>query len=238
MATAADLLVPLNKWAILSILSSDNNANVNTVGANVLKIKSSAAASYTSITVTAGAVTAKTVIRDDLNARFALASDPMPFTARIVAATNKIQIDTVAPNSGPSAYLQLDNAVGGSTLNALIGLPNGVTMTGLPVATLIAAVYPTPVTVDVTSATLNALSSFSLLTTAQQGLLLDGDDENGIADIVAPRLVETGPVLLSFVFGNISKLRNAAFQPGGDRIGLPAGVAVHVVADSGVAFTI
>jgi len=89
--------------------------------------------------------------------------------------------------------------------------------------------------VNVSAATLNALSTFALMTAAQQAAL-----DAAIADTVAPSLVETGPVLLSFVYGKLSKLSSAAFIPGAPqvatelRVGLPVGHAAAIVANDGV----
>lgn len=226
-ATNAQLLTVLNAYAVLSLRGSIGAATfVTTAPANVLKIRKLATSAFTTITVTSGGAVPIATVRDDLNRGFT--ANSLPFVASI-AAGNFIQIDTVVPNSGPSARMELD-VVANSTLNAVLGFNVlGVTVTGLPVATVAAAVYPTPVTVDVSDATINALSSFSLLDTTKQTAL-----DDAIADLVAPRLVETGPVLLSFAYGNLSKLRSATFQPGGARVGLPAGIAAYITADDGV----
>ena len=90
-------------------------------------------------------------------------------------------------------------------------------------------------TVDVSAATINALSSFSLMTTTQQSAL-----DTAIANLVAPSLVETGPVLLSFVYGKLHKFSSASFQPGAPnastvaRIGLPVGAAIACMDNDGV----
>jgi hypothetical protein len=110
-----------------------------------------------------------------------------------------------------------------------LGLTDGATLTGLTVAALQVAVYPTTTTIDVSSATITALSTFANLTTTQQADLVAA-----IAEVIAPYFVETGYVLLSFVSGNLSEMRDAAFQPGGTYVGLPAGPAVAVVEDDGV----
>jgi len=89
--------------------------------------------------------------------------------------------------------------------------------------------------VNVSAATLNALSTFALMTAAQQTAL-----DTAIADTVAPSLVETGPALLSFAYGKLSKLSSAAFIPGAPqvatelRVGLPVGAAAAIVANDGV----
>lgn len=238
-ATAAQLEAVLDAWAILSARATDVAATVDTSVNNTLRIRQGAADAWTVIVVTTGPGTAKTTIRDDLNAVFQAPLAPLPFVASIVG-TNQIQIDTVATdNSGPSARLEIDTNVA-STLNNAIGYAvGGVIETGMTVATLEAAIYPGGTVVDVSPATINALSTFADLTAAQQALIRDGDNENGIADVVAPRLVETGPVLLSFAYGVIHHLGLATFQPGGDRIGLPAGAVGSILEDDGVtAFTL
>jgi len=233
-ATSTELQAVLDQYALLSVRGTDTNANVDTSVNDTLRIRQGASDAYTVIAVTSGAATPKTTIRDDLNAVFQSPTNPLPFIASVVG-TNQLQIDTVAPNAGPDARLQIDTVGNGSTLNTPLGYAaGGVILTGLSVTALEAAIYPTPTTIDVSSATINALSTFSLLTTAQQDLIRDGASENGIADVAAPRLVETGMVLLSFAYGVISKLRSSAFQPGGTRVGLPAGVAAHVTQDDGV----
>jgi hypothetical protein len=104
----------------------------------------------------------------------------------------------------------------------------GITQIVLPVATLKAAIYPTAVTVDVRSVTLGALAGITGLAPTPKAACIAE-----FQALVAPKLVETGPVLLSFVYGIISKLRSTTFQPGGARIGLPIGVAAAIVQDDG-----
>jgi len=238
-ATVADLLVPLNRWGILSLRGSVGAATfATTAPANVLKIKQTAAATFTSITVTSGAAVPIATVIANLNSGFYV--NGLPFIA-VNDGANHVQINTVAPtNSGPAARIQLDTGANGSTLNAILGYNVlGDTVVGLTVAAVAAIVRPTPTTINVSVAAINGMSTFTLLTAAQQALLRDGDNANGIADVIAPRLVETGPVLLSYVWGNLSKLRSVTFQPGGARIGLPAGIAAYIVEDDGVSvFTI
>jgi hypothetical protein len=89
--------------------------------------------------------------------------------------------------------------------------------------------------VNVSAATINALSTFTNLSTAQQTAL-----DNAVANLIAPSLVETGPVLLSFVYGKLGLLSSTAFQPGfpnvttETRLGYPPGPAVACVEADGV----
>jgi hypothetical protein len=90
------------------------------------------------------------------------------------------------------------------------------------------AVYPSPTTVNVSTGTIQAVTGISGLGSVPKAALTVE-----IQDMVAPRFVETGPVLLSFVLGKLSILRSASFRPGGVRGGLPAGLAIAAVADDG-----
>lgn len=218
----ADLKEVLDTYAFLSLYGSNNAATVDTsMGANELLIKVKATDSFTTISVTENAATAKTLIRDEINTQLEAAG--LPLVARL--AGNRLIIDSTGTNSGPGAYIAIDIDAN-STLNPVVGFTAGA-LSGLSVAALKAAVYAGG-SVDVSDATITALSTFQYLTTAAQDDLVAG-----VADLVAPSLVETGPVLLSFVYGNLSKYNAADFQPGGDRVGLPSGAAVVCLEDDG-----
>jgi len=218
--TDAELTDALNAYALLSLRGTDTNANVDTSVNDTLRIGQGGV--YVAIAVTSGAATPKTTILADLNAAFT--ANNLNFVASIVG-TNQIQIDTVVPNSGPGAVLDIDTIANGSTLNTPLGFADGFTATGLTVAALQVAAYPTPTTIDVSQATLGALSTWTNLTVAQKF-----DLWTAIADAIAPELVETGDALRSFAIGAIAKARAATFQP----TGLPAGIGVAVVENDGV----
>lgn len=223
--TNAALEAVLNAYAFLTVACTNNSATVNTTApANVFSVRTSSSASYTNITVTSNAALAKSVLVGELNAEFA--SNGLSLVARLQAGTNRIRIDTTGSNSGPNAYVEV-NANLISTLNVVIGATAGALL-GLSVVGLSAAIYPAPNTIDVSSASILALSTFSALTSSAQNALVDG-----VADVVAPSIVETGPALLSFVYGNLSKFSSLTFQPGGTRVGLPVGPAVAVLEDDG-----
>lgn len=223
--TDAQLTAILALYGLLSVRGTDTNATVDTSGGNnILKINTDGTTSYTSITVLSSATAAKTDIAAQLNIGFRNAG--LKLSAR-VDSSNRIVIDTVAPNAGPNAKLRTDSVGGGSTLGTPIGL-GANNLTGLSLASLKAAIYPTATTFDVSDATINALSTFSLLSSSQQDAL-----DDAIANVVAPRLVETGPALRSFAYGTMRQLQSSSFRPGGARGGLPAGVAAYVTADDG-----
>jgi hypothetical protein len=227
--TDAEIESALNLFAFLSLRGTDMSATVDTITGpdDTLRIRRNAADAYEVISVTQGLAVPKTTIRDDLNTAFVARG--LPFVAS-VAGTNQLQIDTTDDNAGPSARLQVDSVVNGSTLNTAVGFAaGGVTVTGITVASVKAAVYPTPTTINVSTAAIVALSSWSLLSATKQAALVDA-----VAEVIAPSFVETGAVLLSFAYGVFSKMRSATFQPGGDRVGLPAGVAAAFLQDDGV----
>lgn len=221
-ATDAELLSVLNELAYVSIRGSDNNATVDTTAAGDLIFQLTAGGPLitASITTLAGG-TAKTIIRNELNAAFTALG--VGVTARI-SGTNQIQLDTSA--KGPNAYIKIDAS---STLETVIGLST-TAVVGVPVATLRTTVYPSAVTIAIGSATIVALGSYAIMNTTDQTALV-----TAIQDVVAPRIVETGQALLSFAYGVLGKLVDPTFQPGGARIGLPAGVAAHIVTDDGTA---
>lgn len=220
----------------LSILGTVAGATKVTNGpSNVLRVKTSAAASFSVITITSSAALANATVITDLNAAFLAAG--LPLVARLGNSGTPLQVLIENTTSGPSAYLEIDTTANGSTLNTALGFAaGGVILNGLTPATLRTAVYPTGTTINVASATITALSSspavanatIANLTTVQQAAIV-----LAIQDAVAPKIIETGRALLSFDRGIIAKLRSSAFQPGGTRSGLPAGVAAAVVANDG-----
>ena len=302
--TDAELAAVLKSYAFVTRVGSTASPFDTTIAdGTILKIKASAAAAYTSITVTSGAAVTAAQIVVDLNLGFTNAG--LPFRARVSGAN--VAIDSTI--GGPAAYIQMDTTA--AALATVLGLTIAA-LSGLTVSLLIKAVYVglnavagqtgvaatvtafdgteatiggltgmqasdvgkvitfsgsanpanngtfrindfisatsvkvanedavspdaaltwteyANMSVDVSVATINALSSFSLLTTAQKSAL-----DTAIANVIAPSLVETGPVLLSFVYGKLSKLSSSSYQPGGARIGLPAGAAVACVANDG-----
>lgn len=231
MPTDAELSAVLSAYANLTIRGSDTAATVDTTVSNgtKLNVRTSASAVFTQVTVTSSATLSKAQAVIDLNAAFLNAG--LSLVARI-SGTNQVTIDTTT--KGPAAYVEVSaSSPSTAALHTVLGIA-AASATGLSVSALKTAVYPTSVTVDVSAATINALSTFTLMTTGAKSAL-----DDAIANAVAPKLIETGPVLLSFAYGVMSKLRSTAFQPGGARIGLPAGIAAAIVEDDGTtAFTL
>ncbi len=214
-------LAILNDFGKVTVRGTDTGATVDTAGTSngtKLRIRSDSSASFTVATVTSGSAVTKGLIVAELNA--SLTSIGL-FVS--VDGTNRVIIETLV--GGPSAYLEVDAT--SAALHLLLGIA-AADIPGLSVAELKSAVYPTSTTVDVSESNILSLSTFSLLPESVQD-----DFVSSVAGVVAPRLVETGPVLLSFAYGILSKLRDSSFRPGGSRIGLPAGVAAAMVQDDG-----
>lgn len=223
---SADLLEVLSTYAILSAVGDNSSATINTTSNHTLRIRTSAG-SYSVIEVTQNAALTKAQLASDLNTAFT----NLGLLVRATIVSNQLHLDTVTPNAGPTAKLQLDTNGNGSTLNAVVSTTWGASppnLAGLALATFTSAVYPTATTINVATATIAALSTFSSMQAAAQLALV-----TAVQDAIAPHLVETGPVLLSFTYGILSKLRSSTFRPGGARIGLPAGVAAAIVQDDG-----
>jgi hypothetical protein len=220
--SSSEITSVLEAFAPATLLGSNTSASVNTsAGANVLLIKDTAAGSNVTITVTSGATTAKTVIAADLNAGFA--ANGLKLSAR-VAGSNKIAIDTTAGNLGPGAYIKVDAS---STLETVLGLST-TAVVGTSTATVVSAVYPTPTTVNVSESGIGAIAGYTNMDSDSLAALAEA-----LQAVVAPLLIETGPVLLSFAYGNIAGFSSSTFQPGGERGGLEAGAAIYVLQDDG-----
>ncbi len=231
LPSAASFSALLAENAPVTLLGT-NAGDFNTAaGANVLVIKDSATGSNKTITVTAGAAVTAATIVTDLNAGFT--TNGLRLVARATSG-DEIAIDTTGTNQGESAYIKVDST---STLETVLGLGTGA-ITGVDMTSdLLAAIYtgtsPLYTAADLQSATILGESTFSDLSDAGQAALV-----SAIQDFLAPSLVETGPVLLSYVYGQISKFAATSFQPGGERAGYDAGAAFAVLDDDGAAFAL
>ena len=229
--TDAELLSAILTGMPQGVIGTDVAATVDTSTNADLRIRVHASSAYTLISVTAGLATAKTTIRNDLNAGFLAAG--LPLVASVVG-TNQLQISTFSPNDGVNAYLQIDTNVL-STLNDVVGFAaGGVILQGTQPTALLAAVkaavYPTPTTINVSSAAIiGADPGYAFLSPTGQTALVQR-----VADLVAPSLIETGDVLLSFYGGIISKARVATYRPDGARAGKATGIALACVHNDGV----
>ncbi len=224
--TDAQLTAVLNKYALATLLGT-NTSTFNTTGSNgtKLNIRTSTSGSYVQVTVRSGAAVTAAQIVSDLNLSFKNAG--IAALARV--AGTSVAIDTTV--GGPGVNLDLDASTPSTaTLQTVLGLSTSP-VAGVTLAALKSAIYPTATTVNVASATIIALGGAGglvNLSAAQQAAVV-----GAVQDLVAPRLVETGPAIRSLAFGILSKMASPTFQPGGARSKLPAGIACVVLADDG-----
>ena len=190
-------------------------------GNDVLKIRSSALAAYTSVTIPAAVYADVTTLLAAINSVL-----PAGFVAVPLATspTNRIALQTVAAGAG--TYIQIDSVAGGSTFNTPAGLAVGGASKTVPsAATVILATIPVGGPVDVSPATIRT----------QVGAGLTAAQVSGLQDGLAPYFIETDVAIKSFQVGYLSDLRNAAFNPDPNRIpAIVSGPAIAVVADDGV----
>jgi hypothetical protein len=108
---------PFNGGALLT--GSDTAASVDTSVNNTLRVRVVGAGSYEVIPVTAGASTAKTTIRDDLNTYFTTNNIRLEAQVR----SNKLRVHGTECNG-----VDIDTIAGGSTLNTPVGFTDGATI--------------------------------------------------------------------------------------------------------------
>lgn len=196
---------------------------------NVLKVRLSSTASFTTVTVATGAVANIGALVTAVNTALATAG----LSSSIVAfqgpgSGSRLALE--AKLRGVTSYLEIDTSGNGSTFDTPAGFTAGArTMpTG---AAFITALNPVSGTLNVSTASINAVGS----TTSANALSLiptTRGTQAAIADSIAPRVIESSVALDSYLVGMISEYRNAGFNPDPHR-GLPAGAAISVVQDDG-----
>lgn len=227
MPVSADWEALLDSNGYVSLKGTNTSATVATnAGANVLLIKDSAAGSNVTISVTSGAAVTKATIAADLNAGFL--SNNLALSAHVIS--NRLCIETTGANKGASAYLKVDSA---STLETVLGLDTSA-VTAVSVGALTSVVYPGAGQANVSADALATITAFSGLSSAKLEAL-----EDAVQALASYSLVETGPVLLSFVYGTLSKLSASGFLPGSQsgvansHVTLPSGAAVVCLENDG-----
>jgi len=170
-----------------------------------LNIRASKGATFTTIPIAGSTGALKTAISAQLNSGFASAG--LPIQASVVG-TNQIRLSSTGKGDG--AYIETYSGA----LNTALGLAAGPVAVP-PQATLMAAlkgaIYSGSVfnvasgTIVGAGVTVNtgAAINYGLLGVTGASKFVDT-----VAELVAPKFVESGDVLLSFSRGNMSKLRS------------------------------
>jgi hypothetical protein len=152
--------------------------------------------------------------------------------ARLNVAGNGIALESLT--KGVTSYLENDSIAGGSVANAPLLIADGVVRTVPSAATYILATLPVGGPLNVSSALINGLG-VGTATTALGIIPTARGTTAAVAQAIAPRLFESTTAVDSFLVGDISELRNAAFNPDSRRIPpLVSGPAITVVQDDGV----
>lgn len=131
---------------------------------------------------------------------------------------------------GVNSYVEIDTTGNGSVFNTPAGLTAGA-RTMPSAATFITALNPVSGTLDVSTATINAVGS-GTNANALNLIATTRGTQAKIADAIAPQFAETSVAIDSFLVGMISEYRSASFNPDSRR-GLPSGAAISVVQDDG-----
>lgn len=198
-----------------------------------LALRSSPGGTFASVGVGGTSAALKTYVRDQLNAGFA--SGGLPYTASVVG-TNQIRVTSTI--TGQAAYLEFQSqGSAGYTgaLNFVLGIPQG-TFAAAPQPSLAAALKSAVYTGAAFNVSTGAIANAGVTgpTGASQnfGLLATGAlaaFRDRVAEAVAPAVVESGDVLLSFANGKISRLRSSSYTFKG-----VAGAALYATLDDGV----
>jgi len=171
------------------------------------------------------------VTLDDYIAAINAALGNAGITCRQNVAGNGIAVES--DTKGVDSYIENDTEVGGSNANVEAGLADG-DVRDMPVATdFIAASLPVGGPLDVSAAKVNGVGAGDnanalALIPAARGTV------TGLADAMAPQLIETSAAVDSFLVGNLADLLSASYNPDPRRQpALVNGPAIEVVEDDG-----
>lgn len=192
-----------------------------------LRIRTSAAASFTVLLVPQAVYASLTTLLAALNTVLTA----LGVTARQGTGSGS-RVALEGPH-GVSSYVEIDSVANGSVANTPLGLGAAALARTMPAAaTYITALNPVAGVLDVSVATISGVgastnsSALSLVPTSR------GTHEN-LADAIAPQFIETTVAVESFMSGHIFGYLSSSFNPDSRR-GLPSGAAVSAVQDDGV----
>lgn len=221
-----------------ALADADTGAGATTTGSDIsgslpititgssnddLKVKTSAAAAFTTVTIAAGSYATVDALVAAVNT--ALAGTGV---AAFNGGNDNIVLESLT--YGVDSYLETDDVAGGSTANTDLGLTDGEVRT-MPAASAFATAIGLPGALDVSQATLEAVGA----TTNTNALepYYDAGRTPGLADAVAPIFAETDVAVESFLVGMLSEYASANFDPDPRNSAVTAGAAIAVVEDDG-----
>ncbi len=215
----------------VAVTGLNTSTAIDTRLATGLSIRASKSASFTTIPVSPTGAALKTDISAQLNSGFASAG--LPLSASVVAP-NELRIQSV--NKGPGAYVEV-NSQGSAGFSGslafvagLVAGPAAAPAAGVLLAALKSAVYTGSIFNVGATAVTAAGVTVNTGASANFGLLGSGSSQfvEKVAELVAPKLFETGDVLLSFSKGNMADLRSPKYVLHG-----VTGAALYATQDDG-----
>lgn len=213
-----------------TIEGSDISGNfpITITGSNDdLKVRLTASGAFTTVLVAQAAYANITTFLAAINA--ALVGTGI--TAR--QGTGSGQRVAIESNTrGVNSVIGIDSTGNGSVANTPLGFGASAIQRTMPsAATFITATNPVNGTLNVSTATINAVGS----ATNSNALTLIPSGRGtvtAIAEAIAPRIIETAVAIDSWLVGEISEYRSASYNPDSRR-GLPNGAAISIVQDDG-----
>ncbi len=215
--------------AVIQGSDISGNFSITITGSNdTLRVRTTAAGSFTVVTIVHAVYASITTFLAAINV--ALAGTGI--TAYQGTGTGqRVSIESLT--KGVNSIVGIDSVGNGATGNTPLGFGSSAIQRTMPsAATFITALNPINGTLDVSTATINAVGA-STATNALSLIPTARGTTGKVADAVAPKLAETAVAIDSYLVGMISEYRNAAFNPD-SRSGLPSAAAISVVADDGV----
>jgi hypothetical protein len=196
-----------------------SGATIN-AGNHTLRVKSSVAASFSSVVVANAVYASGAALVAAVNTALA----GLSVVARLDNAGTHLVLQSTVPGVG--SYIEVDTVGNGSTFNTPVGFAaGGVSFTVPSVASVITATLPVSGPLDVSTATL----------TTNVGAGATSAQLTALADTIAPHFVDTDTAIKSFQVGMISGFLSASYNPDSRRFpALPNGAAITVVQDDGV----
>lgn len=193
---------------------------------NVLRLKTSAAASYTAVTIPAAAYANMAALVAAVQTVVA----GLGIAARAGVGTGSFALESTT--RGVNSYLSVDTTGNGSTANTPLGLTAGA-RTVAPASAFILAGNPLGGPIDVRTATLNAVGATTATNTL--GLIpASRGTTAAVQDALAPLFADTDAAVDSYLVGMLSEYRSSRWNPDPRRIpALTSGAAIAVVADDG-----
>jgi len=193
---------------------------------DVLRLKTSSAASFTDVTIAAATYANLTDLLAAINAAIVTAG------LSIQALSGTGSGDTVALEStlfGVDSYIEIDTVGNGSTANTGLGLSAGART--MPAASaFVTAAIPAGGPVDVSTATLEAVGA-GTNSNALSLVPVSRGATTALADLLAPQFADTDVAIDSVLVGMVSEYASANYTP--DPKLVATGAAVAVVENDG-----